>query len=150
MKYAWAENDTIRDICHGNPQELYTPEVAAHYTTEVGDDIVSGATWDGSKWVNPPAPVPVPPTPPVQQYATTMTPIEFRLLFVSAERIAIKTAAKTDPIVEDFWSIVNDPELTQISVKDAQVIEALDYLESIGILTPARKAVILLGKPLPL
>ena len=36
-------------------------EVAAHYTTEVGDNIVNGATWDGSKWVNPPAPAPVPP-----------------------------------------------------------------------------------------
>ena len=149
MKYAWAENDTIRDICQGgNPQECYTQDVAAHYTTEVGDDIVSGATWDGSKWVNPPAPVPVPPVPPVPQYATTMTPIEFRLLFVSAERIAIKTAAKTDPIVEDFWSIINDPELTQVNVADPQIIEALDYLVTLTILTPARETAILLGKPL--
>lgn len=146
MKYAWAENNTIRDICQGDPQECYTPEVAAHYTTEVPDDIVNGATWDGSKWVNPPAP-PAPPAP-VPQYSKTMTPIEFRLLFVSAERIAIKTAAKTDPIVEDFWSIINDPELAQVNVADAQIIEALDYLVTIAILTPAREATILLGKPL--
>lgn len=147
MKYAWADqNNTIRDVCQGNPAECYTPEVAAYYTTEVGDDIVNGATWDGSKWVNPPAP-PAPP-PPVPQYSKTMTPIEFRLLFISAERIAIKTAAKTDPIVEDFWSIINDPELTQVNVADAQIIEALDYLVTIAILTQARETTILLGKPL--
>ena len=77
-----------------------------------------------------------------------MTPIEFRLLFVSAERIAIKTAAKTDPVVEDFWSIINDPELTQVNVADPQIIEALDYLVTLTILTPARETTILLGKPL--
>ena len=149
MKYAWAENDTIRDVCQwATPAECYTPEIAAYYSTEVPDDIVNGATWDGSKWANPPAPVPVPPVPPVPQYSKTMTPIEFRLLFVSTERIAIKTAAKTDAIVEDFWSLINDPELTQVNVADAQIIEALDYLVTIAILTPARETTILLGKPL--
>ena len=146
MRYAWAENDTIRDICQGDPRECYTPEVAAHYTTEVGDDIVRGATLVNGVWTNPPAP-PAPPAP-VPQYSTTMTPIEFRLLFVSAERIAIKTAAKTDPVVEDFWSLINDPELAQVNVADAQIIEALDYLVAIAILTQARETTILLGKPL--
>ena len=146
MKYAWAENNTIRDICQGNPQECYTPEVAAHYTTEVPDDIVSGATLVNGVWTNPPAP-PAPPAP-VPQYSKTMTPIEFRLLFVSAERIAIKTAAKTDAVVEDFWSIINDPELAQVNVADPQIIEALDYLVTLTILTPARETTILLGKPL--
>ena len=35
MKKAWIENDRIRDIALGNPDELYHPDVAKFYDTEV-------------------------------------------------------------------------------------------------------------------
>ena len=145
MKYAWAENDTIRDICHGNPQELYTPEVAAYYTAEVGDDIVNGATWDGSKWVNPPAP-PAPPAP-VPQYRTTLTAMEFKMLFTVQERVAIKSARATDPYVEDFWSMVEDPRLQEVILTLQPNIDAIHYLVSKSLLTVGRGEEILRGMP---
>jgi hypothetical protein len=56
MKYAWIENDMVRDICSGHPDQHYTPEVAAFYNTQVGDDIQMGAMLIGGTWTNPIAP----------------------------------------------------------------------------------------------
>jgi hypothetical protein len=37
MKYAWIQDEKIRDICQGgNPQDCYTPNVAAYYDIEWG------------------------------------------------------------------------------------------------------------------
>lgn len=63
MKYAWIENDKIRDICHGNPNELYHPEVAKFYTTQVPDEAVNGDGWVDGQLVKP-EPTPSAPPPP--------------------------------------------------------------------------------------
>lgn len=54
------------------------------------------------------SPPPKPAEPP------TVSPVEFKLLFTSAERIKLKELRPTDPILDDFWSIVDDPRATQI------------------------------------
>lgn len=54
MKYAWIENESVRDICPGHPDQHYTPEVAAFYNTQVADDIQAGAKLIGNTWTNPP------------------------------------------------------------------------------------------------
>jgi hypothetical protein len=54
MKYAWIEENTVRDICPGHPDLHYTPEIAAFYNTQVGDDIQMGATLVSGTWTNPP------------------------------------------------------------------------------------------------
>lgn len=66
MKYAWVEDGKIRDICHGNPVECYTPQIAALYNAEIGDDIKVNATYDGHNWVNQVIPerTPIELTPP--------------------------------------------------------------------------------------
>lgn len=53
MKYAWIENDVVRDICLGHPDQHYTPQVAAFYNTQIPDDIQMGATLVGGSWKNP-------------------------------------------------------------------------------------------------
>lgn len=46
MKYAWIEDDKVRDICQGgNPTEHYHPDVALHYATQVPDDAENGDGW---------------------------------------------------------------------------------------------------------
>jgi len=55
MKKAWIENNVVRDVCEGNPAELYHPDVAVHYSTDVPDDIKNGATLQNGVWVNLPA-----------------------------------------------------------------------------------------------
>lgn len=52
MKKAWIENNKVRDIAQGNPAEIYHPDIAAHYSTDVPDDIENGASLVNGVWVN--------------------------------------------------------------------------------------------------
>lgn len=62
MKYAWIENEKIRDICQGgDPSECYHPDVAKFYDTLVPDDAVNGDGWVNNQLIKPPPVVVVPP-----------------------------------------------------------------------------------------
>jgi hypothetical protein len=76
--------------------------------------------------------------------APKVSPVQFKLLFTSPERIAIK--ASTDPVVQDFFDIVNDPRLTHVDLGLQSTQDALSYLVLQGLLTTERRAEILLGE----
>lgn len=64
MKYAWIENEKIRDICQGgNPEDCYTPNVAINYNTLVPDEAQNGDGYINGQWIPSPAPEPPPPLP---------------------------------------------------------------------------------------
>lgn len=52
---AWIENNTVRDIAQGIPSEVYMPEIAALYNTDIPDGTERGATLIDDVWTNPPA-----------------------------------------------------------------------------------------------
>lgn len=143
MKHAWIENDRIRDIAPGNPAEFYHPEVAQFYDTLVPDDAANGDGWVNGELVKP---APAPPAPAVAAPAPKMSPVEFKLLFTSAERVAIRAARSTDEIIEDFMSIVDDPRLTMVDLGLQSTKDALAYLEAQNLITAERKAAILAGQ----
>lgn len=60
MKLAWIENDSIRDICPGDPATHYHPDVAVFYDTQVPDDAVNGDGWINGQLVKPEPPPPAP------------------------------------------------------------------------------------------
>lgn len=101
MKLAWIESNKIRDIAPGNPAELYHPDVAAHYDTEVPDDTQNGATWDGERWVNPPEPAPQGPGPAPE----ILTPRQIRMALTRAGlRQAVEEAvAAAGGDLLDWW-----------------------------------------------
>ena len=143
MKYAWIENNRIRDIAPGNPAEFYHPEIAKFYDTLVSDDAANGDGWVNGALVKPvpaPAPTPAEPTPP------QVSPVQFKLLFTPQERVAIKAAQATDPVIEDFMDIVNDARLTHVDLSLQSTQQGLDYLTAQGILAEGRKAEILRGE----
>jgi hypothetical protein len=63
MKYAWIENDKIRDVAHSNPAEIYHPDVAKFYDTQVPDDAVNGDGWVNGALVKPEPPATPDPAP---------------------------------------------------------------------------------------
>ena len=144
MKKAWIENNQIRDIAIGDPAGLYHPDVAAFYNTDVPDEAQNGDGWVDGQLVPRPIPEPVIPEPvaPVVVYPT-VSAIEFKLLFTSVERIAIKTSV--DPVVQDFFSLIEDPRLTSVRLGLKSTQDALTYLEAISILNAGRKDQILTG-----
>jgi hypothetical protein len=61
MKYAWIEDNKVRDICQGgNPAEHYHPDVAAYYTTQVPDNAENNDGWVNGELVKPVIPEPTP------------------------------------------------------------------------------------------
>ena len=146
MKYAWIENGRIRDVVSGDPAEVFHPDIAKFYDTPVSEDAANGDGWIDGQWVKaeqpaPPVdPEPLAPTPP------KVSPVEFKLLFTPAERVAIKAARSADPVIDDFYDIIEDPRLTHVDLGLQSTQDALGYLETKGIITDARRGQILAGK----
>lgn len=146
MKYARIVNDVATEIFEPlvgfTLEESWYPDVAILFT-EVPDDVTVNSIVDKKgKWTLAPV-VEVGYTP--INY-TKVTPMDFQMLFTSKERIEMKTAIKTDEILEDWWSIVTNPQLTEVDLSLNSVQEALDYLVSLKIISDDRKLEILSGK----
>lgn len=75
-----------------------------------------------------------------------VTPVQFKMLFTSAERIAIKAAKTTDPVLEDAFEILEDPRLTEVDLGIKSNQDLLLYMVSNGLITDARRMEILTGK----
>ena len=63
MKYAWIENNQIRDVAWTDPEKIYHPDIAKFYDTQVPDDAANGDGWVNGQLVKPEPPPPAPPAP---------------------------------------------------------------------------------------
>lgn len=61
---AWIENEKIRDIAHSDPFEIYHPDVAKLYDTDVPSDATNGDGWVNGKLIKQVIPEPVPASIP--------------------------------------------------------------------------------------
>lgn len=123
MKYAWIENDRIRDVCHGDPNECYHPDVAKFYDTQVPDDAVNGDGWVGGALVKP---EPAPPAPPAP-----------RTWSADNVRAALSLAEKVK------WDNDSTPEIVTVKAElatpkqQAEVTELLQLLVDAGVIAQA-------------
>lgn len=108
--------------------------------------------WNHEDWVF----APNVPRAPIQATApelitapaesTKVSPVEFKLLFTPQERVAMKVARAADPVIEDFYDIVEDQRLTHVDLGLQSTKDALAYMVSQELLTAARREEIMLGK----
>lgn len=139
MKYARVVNDVAVDVRDTNPDGAYTAEIAAQFI-QVPDSVRNGhrlidGTWTAlSTEINEVI---------VPARAAIVKPIEFKLLFTSAERIAIKNARATDEVIDDWYTILDDPKLDRVDLGYNGTIMAVDHLVSVGIINGDRKEQIL-------
>lgn len=126
MKYAWIENDKIRDVAHSNPAEIYHPDVAVFYNTQVPDDAVNGDGWVNGALVKP---VVVEPTPAARQWTAEDL------------RTGMTLAEKTK------WDNDSAPEIKTVKAELpkelAGATELLDFLVSSSVISAETKAKIL-------
>ncbi len=81
------------------------------------------------------------PTAPPEPISWTV--VEFQRRMTSEERVAIRTRAKTDVLLEDFMALMSDSPA--IHNDDPDVQKGLGYLTYLGILAEGRAAAILSG-----
>lgn len=126
-----------------NPQEQFHPDIAAEFEP-VPDDVQAGwARNEAGEWE---APAPTPEPTPAPTESPKVSPVEFKLLFTAGERVAIEAARASDPMIDDFLGIIEDPRLTHVNLGLQSTQDALGYLETKGIITDARRVQILAGK----
>lgn len=78
---------------------------------------------------------------------TQVTRLEFYALFSGAERLAIKQARTTDDLVDDFFSMVDDPDANGVNLTRQSTLDALLHLEGLELITDGRRLAILAGVP---
>jgi hypothetical protein len=126
MKYAWIENNKVRDVAHDEPLKIYHPDVAALYTTEVPDDAANGDGWVNGALVKPVIPE---PTPAPRQW----TADSFRSQMTLAEKTK--------------WDNNSAPEIITVKAELpkelAGATELLDFLVASSVIAAETKTKIL-------
>ena len=130
MKYAWIENNQIKDICQNDsPEKCYTSNIAANYNTQVPDEANNGDDYINGQWS--PAPVPPEPLPAPRKWNTA----DVR----SGLTLSDKTKWDSDATPE----IVTAKAEFQTPQELAYTTELLDYLVASQSITEASKTKIL-------
>jgi hypothetical protein len=138
-KFAKVVNDTVIEVLDALEGRIH-PALHGEYL-QVPDAVEPGFIKTGRKFeapANVPAVVP-PPSAPV----TVISRLNFLRRFTRAERIALRAAETTDPVVADFLLMLTLAEDVDLTSPD--VTEGLVYLEANGFVTAERGAAIRTG-----
>ena len=125
-----------------DPTNQFHPDIAREFVP-VPDNVKPGWIRKDGEWQAPesaPQPDPEPVYPKV-------TPVQFKLLFTSPERVAIKAARATAPVVDDLWDLVEDPRMEHVDFGLKSVRDSIAYLATAGLIAPERVAEIISGTP---
>lgn len=123
MKFAWIENGKIRDVAHSNPNDIYHPDVAKFYDTQVPDDAANGDGWVNGQLVKPEPPPPAPPAP------RTWTQENVRSGLTLAEKV--KWDNDTAPEIKTVKAEMTSPK------ELAETTELLQFLVDSGVISQA-------------
>lgn len=142
-KYAYIVNNVAVNVVTGNPNDFFHPDIAIKFEiVPIEVEIGWRRSQDTGTWMAPEI------VSPAQTVTATMkvSPVEFKLLFTSQERVTIKAARDTDPVIDDFYDIVADPRLTHVDLGLKSTKDALAYMVNIGLIAAERQDEILAGK----
>jgi len=143
MKKARLENNIVVEVCSGNPSELFHEEIAGLFNTDIDDNIKIGFKLVDGIFTKPVENI-VDVLPTIEY--RKISPLEFKMLFTSSERIAIKNLKPTDAIIEDWYEILDDPRLKEVDLGLKSTQDGLNYLMVQGVLDESRVPEILEAK----
>jgi hypothetical protein len=143
LKFAWIDGAIIRDVCVGDPAELFHADIAKLFDTVVPQEAEAGDSFSEGVLTKP---EPTLQQGPVVFVPPHVSPVEFKLLFTSSERIAIRSERNSDPVIDDFFDIVDDQRLTHVDLGLKSTQDALAYLVTKKLLSDERKSQIIAGE----
>lgn len=124
--YARIRNNVAVDVST-DPASRFHPTIAAEFEA-VPDNVARG--WriaeDGT-WSAPPEAAPAEPEPERPKVG----PVEFKLLFTSAERLTLKELRNTDAALADFFEIIEDPRLQYVDLSLGSTAAGVDHCLSL-------------------
>lgn len=132
-------NDVAVDVST-DPTNHFHPDIAREFEP-VPDEVQAGWIRKDGAWS---APAPAPQPEPEPTYPK-VTPVQFKMLFTSPERVAIKVARATDSVVDDLWDLVEDPRMEYVDFGLKSVRDSIEYLVTVGLIEPERVAEIISG-----
>lgn len=68
---------------------------------------------------------------PLTEYPT-VGPIHFQMLFTTQEAVAAEAARATDPALNRFWKLIEDPRTDVVNLALASVQDAVEYTLTIA------------------
>lgn len=99
------------------------------------DEAVEWVGWEFDTHYHVLVPDSVAETPPVQT-GTTLTKLAYLRRFTAEERISIRIAAKSNPVLEDYLALLELAE--EIRTDDPDTVTAVRMLEAVGLLAVGR------------
>ncbi|KAF0119459.1 MAG: tail sheath protein [Rhodospirillaceae bacterium] len=117
------------DLIRNDPSICYHPRLAAAFvpvSIEAPDELAAGWRVGADGRCTPPPPEPEPPPS-----ASALLPkLAFLRRFTQEERIAIRAQGKTDPVIKDFWLLLDLADT--VDVTDPGMVQTIRYLEHPG------------------
>jgi hypothetical protein len=104
-----------------DPANSFHNSIASTFIA-VPDEVREGWALIDGTWQAPAAAAVV-----VQPKRPTVGPTEFKLLFKTAERLALKALKATDPVIEDIFDIIDDPRLITVILGLASTEQSVAY-----------------------
>ena len=114
--------DNVAIDVSDDPEEHFHPDIAAEFVS-VPDTVKPGWRLVDEEWAAPEAPS----VPEVIAEPKEVDPITFKLLFTSAERIAAKTLRASDPAIDDFWTILDDPRTRTVDMRIPSIQAIIEH-----------------------
>ena len=128
--YARIKSNIAVDVST-DPASQFHPTIAAEFET-VPDEVQRGWHRDAEGgWSAPPEPAPAKPEPEPAPDRPRVGPVEFKLLFTSAERLTLKELRNTDAALADFFEIIEDPRLQYVDLSLGSTAAGVDHCISL-------------------
>ena len=99
--------------------------------------------WPGMEYTTHDHVLTDPPQEILTQTARVYEALDFLRRFTPQERITARQAAKTDPIMEDFYALLE--MAAQVHNDDADVLAGMGYMVQMGYITAERRTEVLYG-----
>lgn len=131
------------------PNDQFHPLLAQEFVP-VPDEVQAGWVLSDGVW-SAPAVTEAPEAPEVVQSYPSVGPIHFQMLFTSQEAVAAEGARATDPVLNRFWKLIEDPRTDVVNLGLQSVQDAVEHTLTVALAAgveldvQARKAQILSG-----
>lgn len=123
-KYARIIENVAVDVSTA-PNDQFHPMLAQEFVL-VPDEVQAGWVLSDGVW-SAPAVTEAPEAPEVAQSYPTVGPIHFQMLFTSQEAVAAEGARATDPVLNRFWKLIEDPRTDVVNLGLQSVQDAVEY-----------------------